>query len=120
MIEFAKLNADGLVIDVSLTSADDAPDEAAGIAYLSTLTGHANWRRSYPDGSARWHPASVGATYRKDLDAFVPQQPFPSWVLDQTAQDWIPPVPMPVGGGFYIWDETQGNWSEQPPGDAGA
>ena len=55
--------------------------------------------------------ASVGFTYRPDLDAFVPPQPFASWVLNETTGLWDAPVPMPEEGG-WTWNEDQQQWTE--------
>ena len=53
--------------------------------------------------------AGIGYTYRADIDAFVPPQPFPSWALDDDA-NWLPPVAMPTDGQRYVWDETTQTW----------
>lgn len=57
--------------------------------------------------------ASVGYTYREDLDAFIPPQPFPSWILDENTGQWEPPVPSPVGGSWE-WDEQSVSWVAVP------
>ena len=57
----------------------------------------------------RGNYAGIGYTYRADIDAFVPPQPFQSWTLDANAQ-WQPPVAMPIDGGMYSWDEATTAW----------
>ena len=48
--------------------------------------------------------------------AFIPPQPYPSWVLSQTTALWEPPVPMPTDGGPWQWDEATLSWTAfQPP-----
>jgi hypothetical protein len=54
--------------------------------------------------------ASVGYLYDVVLDAFIPPQPYPSWTLDNTTADWIPPTPMPTDGKMYFWNETTQTW----------
>ena len=54
--------------------------------------------------------ASVGFTYNVGLDAFVPPQPFPSWILNEETCLWSAPTPMPTEGGPYIWNETTQSW----------
>lgn len=63
----------------------------------------------------RGNCAGIGYTYRADIDAFVPPQPFPSWTLDSNFV-WQPPTPIPTGGTFekpYIWDESTQNWVQK-------
>jgi hypothetical protein len=56
--------------------------------------------------------AGIGYTYQADIDAFVPPQPFPSWLLNADAQ-WEPPTPMPTDGQMYSWDEDTTSWVAQ-------
>lgn len=53
--------------------------------------------------------AGIGYTYNADIDAFVPPQPFPSWVLNNETAQWEAPVAMPTEG-EWIWDEGSGGW----------
>lgn len=55
--------------------------------------------------------AGIGYTYREDIDAFVPPQPYSSWALDVNAQ-WQPPVAMPTDGKMYSWNEESQSWQE--------
>ena len=57
----------------------------------------------------RGNYAGIGYTYRSDIDAFVPPQPYASWTLDDNAQ-WQPPVAMPTDGGMYSWNEANQAW----------
>jgi hypothetical protein len=57
----------------------------------------------------RGNYAGIGYTYRAEIDAFVPPQPFPSWTLDINTQ-WQPPVAMPTDGNMYNWNETNQAW----------
>jgi hypothetical protein len=54
--------------------------------------------------------AGIGYTYDAIRDAFIPPQPYPSWVLNETTCLWEPPIPHPDGDGMYTWDEEQGEW----------
>ena len=56
--------------------------------------------------------AGIGYTYDIGRDAFIPQQPYPSWLLDEATCQWQAPVLMPSGDGLYRWDETAGKWVE--------
>lgn len=56
--------------------------------------------------------AGVGYTYDAAKDAFIPPQPFASWVLDSQTCLWNAPVAMPTDGKFYAWDEATTSWKE--------
>ena len=66
-------------------------------------------KRSRTDGF-RKNYAGVGYTYDAIRDAFIPQQPFPSWVLNEDTCLWDPPVPFPTDGQRYYWDEATTSW----------
>jgi hypothetical protein len=57
----------------------------------------------------RGNCAGIGYTYRADIDAFVPPQPYPSWTLDSNVV-WQPPVPIPTDNQQYIWNEINQAW----------
>jgi hypothetical protein len=57
----------------------------------------------------RGNCAGIGYTYREDIDAFAPPQPYPSWILDLNVV-WQAPTPMPTDGGMYSWDEATNSW----------
>ena len=66
-----------------------------------------------PDGEPqlRKNYAGIGYSYDKDLDAFIPPQPYPSWSLNQDTCLWEPPVPMPENDeSRYSWDEAAQQW----------
>jgi hypothetical protein len=55
--------------------------------------------------------ASPGCTYDADRDVFIPVKYYPSWVYDETVNNWIPPIPDPSNDeDSYYWDETSTNW----------
>ena len=56
--------------------------------------------------------AGIGYTYDEQRDAFIPPQPFASWVLNEDSCIWYAPVPMPTDGKFYAWDEATQTWIE--------
>jgi hypothetical protein len=58
----------------------------------------------------RGNYAGVGFKYDPTLDAFIPPQPFPSWVLDPKSFGWSAPVPYPSDGQSYEWDEDTKTW----------
>ena len=56
--------------------------------------------------------AGIGYTYDADRDAFIPPQPFASWVINEDTCLWEAPVEYPSDGKIYIWDEDATNWVE--------
>jgi len=60
----------------------------------------------------RFNYAGIGFTYDPDRDAFIPPQPFDSWVLDEATCLWTAPIPYPADGGEYVWDEATTDWLE--------
>jgi len=56
--------------------------------------------------------AGIGYAYDASRDAFIPQKPYSSWLLDEATCQWEAPVPMPEDGGRYRWDEAAGEWVE--------
>lgn len=57
--------------------------------------------------------AGIGFTYDTVRDAFIPPQPYTSWVLNEDTCNWDPPVPYPSDGQLYQWDEDQLAWTEK-------
>jgi hypothetical protein len=58
----------------------------------------------------RMNYAGIGYTYDTIRDAFIPPQPYVSWVLNDSTCLWEAPVPMPDDGQLYQWDEELGQW----------
>ena len=56
--------------------------------------------------------AGVGYTYDSERDAFIPPQPYASWVLDDASCLWTAPVAMPSDDKQYNWDEETKSWVE--------
>lgn len=54
--------------------------------------------------------AGIGFIYDSVRDAFYPQQPYPSWVLNEQTCLWESPVPYPNDNKIYTWNEEQINW----------
>ncbi len=74
--------------------------------------GAASCKRTSYNNNIRKNYAGIGYTYDTERDAFIAPRPFPSWTLDEATCRWQAPVPMPVDGGPWIWDETTLSWTE--------
>ena len=56
--------------------------------------------------------AGIGYTYDAGRDAFIPPQPFPSWLLNEDTCLWAAPIPYPSDGKVHNWDEENTVWVE--------
>ncbi len=56
--------------------------------------------------------AGVGFTYDAIRDAFIPPQPYTSWVLDEDTCLWDSPIAYPTDDLMYSWDEDTLAWIE--------
>ena len=111
MAHFAKLDDNNFVIDVNVVNndvLDSNNEESSGIAFLIDWSnGYTNWKQTSYNGKFRKQYAGIGYFYDAEADVFVAPKPFESWVLDSN-YDWQAPIPKPEG--FYVWDESLGNW----------
>ena len=118
MAHFAELDANNVVLRVIVVGNKDTSDangvekEYIGAAFCERLFG-GTWKQTSYNGNIRKNYAGIGYTYREDIDAFVPPQPYPSWILNDKAQ-WEAPVAMPTDGKRYSWDEQNLSWVEVP------
>ena len=129
MAHFAKLDANNVVIFVTLGRQEDDGQEAA----LTARTGDVYKQTSYntrggvhyqADGTPsadqskafRKNYAGLGYTYDAGRDAFIPPKPYNSWVLNETTCLWDAPVAYPTDIGTpenpkrYTWDEDTTSW----------
>jgi hypothetical protein len=112
---FAKIDENNTVVEVCVVNNDvitvnGIEYEAAGISFMQSITGHANWRQTSYNSSFRKNYAAPGYSYDVSRDAFVPPQPFASWVLEESTCRWQPPVAAPSDGNAYSWDEDSKSW----------
>lgn len=56
--------------------------------------------------------AGIGFTYDPVRDAFIPPKHYQSWVLNEDTCLWEPPIPMPIDGNHYAWDESTISWKK--------
>jgi hypothetical protein len=99
-----------VVANKDTADANGVEKEYIGAAFCEKLFG-GTWKQTSYNGTIRKNYAGIGYTYNADIDAFVPPQPYPSWVLNNDTAQWEAPVPMPEGG-MYSWDEDTGSWIE--------
>lgn len=125
MAHFAQLDENNVVTQVIVIDnnecldADGKESEIVGIGFCSKLFG-GNWKQTSYNKKIRKNYAVVGFVYNKELDAFIPPKPYPSWSLNETTCRWEPPVPLPLNNisstsektKKYEWDESALNWKE--------
>jgi hypothetical protein len=116
MAHFAQLNDQNIVMQVIVVAneellVDGIESEAKGIEFCQSLLA-GNWKQTSYSSKIRKNYAGIGYTYDSIRDAFIPPQPYPSWVLVEETCQWNPPVEMPTDGKRYVWDESTINWIE--------
>ena len=106
MAHYAFIDENKIVTEVIVGN-----DETTGDweTYYGNLRGQRCIRTSY-NNNIRYNYAGIGYTYDEDRDAFIPPQPYPSWVLNEDTCLWEAPVTYPTGGNNYSWDENSQNW----------
>lgn len=118
MAHYAFLDDNNIVVDVIVGRNEDEVVE--GVSDWETHYGEARHQRcvrtSY-NGNIRKNYAGIGHIYDEGRDAFIPPQPFPSWVLNETTCLWDAPVVYPDDGQDYVWDEGTTSWVQIDLGD---
>lgn len=121
MAHFAKLDENNIVLEVNvvdnsvLLDENGVENEQKGIDFLISWSGgYTNWKQTSYNNSFRKHYACIGYTYDYQRDAFIPSQPYPSWILREEDCVWIPPKPYPTTTSnifeTYCWSEEILDW----------
>lgn len=113
MSHFAKVT-NGIVTQVIVAEAeffDTFVDSSPGQWIQTSYNTHGG---QHPEGRPlRKNYAGIGFTYDAELDAFIPPQPYASWILNNNTCLWESPTAMPTDGKDYNWNESQQQWIEQ-------
>jgi len=119
MAHFVRLDSiTNKVLLVNVISDSDCLDEngneseSAGISFCKSLwAGEDNdWKQTSYNGTIRKNFGAVGHTYDETRDAFIPPQPYNSWILNESTCLWESPVDYPQDGEVYRWDEETTSW----------
>jgi len=113
MAHYAKV-VNGIVTKVIVAEADffnTFVDDSAGQWIQTSYNTHGG-QHTLGGTPLRKNFAGIGYTYDKEKDAFIPPQPFASWILNETTCLWEAPVAYPNDGKEYIWNESITNWTE--------
>lgn len=122
MAHFAKVR-DGIVEQVIVaepdffdTFVDNTPGEWIQTSYNTRGGIHYEPNSDTPSAdqskALRYNYAGVGFSYDTQKDAFIPPQPYPSWLLNEESCLWEPPIPHPNDGNPYHWNEETQTWDE--------
>ena len=118
MSHFAQINEDNIVIEVIVAEQDFIDSGVVGdpskwiqTSYNTHNGIHYDKDGTPDDGIAiRGNYATLGCVYDPVLDIFYPPQSFSSWVFNIETLTWDSPIPYPIDGNAYYWDETIKNW----------
>jgi hypothetical protein len=110
MAHYAFLNENNIVTEV-ITGID----ETELIEGLQPEIWYGNFKnqickRTSYNNNYRKNYAGIGYSYDSVRDAFIPPQPFQSWVLNESTCRWEAPIPYPVDENIYKWDEDNQQW----------
>jgi len=117
MAHFAELNENNEVLRVIVVANPELIDEngdeqeSLGVAFCTQLFG-GTWKQTSYNNNMRKNFAGIGFTYDVDRDAFIPPQPYSSWILNESTCQWGPPTPRPADTGMYVWNEETTSWDE--------
>lgn len=119
MSHFAEINEDNIVQRVIVADQSYIDTGTLGDPNKWIQTSYNTWGNQHPENRPfRKNFAGIGFTYDPIRDAFIPPQPFPSWILDEATCLWHPPVPYPTDTPIiYRWNEDLINWEpiDNPP-----
>jgi len=119
MAHFSEIGIDGKVLRTIVVSNADTTDtngveqEAIGAAFCKQLFGGV-WKQTSYNKKFRKNFACAGYTYDAEKDAFIPPQPFASWLFDEDTYGWYAPSSYPTDGKSYMWDESTTSWTALP------
>ena len=123
MAHYAYLDENSIVTQV-IVGKDEGEDGVDWEQYYGAVrTSYNTHGGQHANGGTpfRYNYAGIGYTFSDAPEwaaqggAFIPPQPFPSWVLNPETALWDAPVPMPSEGGPWAWDEGTLSWIEVQP-----
>lgn len=129
MAHYAKLDENNMVIEINAIDNDQEEElgETGVVEWLLAGWGGVDWKKTSYNTYGNVHSgggtpfrknyAGIGFTFDSERDAFIPPQPFPSWLLIEDTCQWEAPTPRPElsteeeeRGARYWWDEETESW----------
>jgi hypothetical protein len=117
MAHYAFLNENNIVTEV-IVGKNEGEEGVDWEAHYGAFRGQPCKRTSYNTHGGvhssggtpyRKNYAGIGYTFDAGRDAFVPPQPYVSWLINETTCLWEPPVARPTEG-KWSWDEETTSW----------
>ena len=112
MSYFAKINENNIVEQVVVAESAEWCEANIGGTWIQTSYNTSGGVHHAGGTPLRKNYAGIGYTYDPILDAFIPPNPYASWLLNEETCLWEPPIPKPVDGKSYDWDEVNQKWVE--------
>ena len=122
MAHYAFLDTNNIVTEV-IVGKDEGEDGIDWEQHYGEFRGQTCKRTSYNTSAGahknggtpyRKNYAGIGYAYDAGRDAFIPQKPFASWLLNETSCVWESPISYPTDDKRYSWNEEQLAWVEMP------
>ena len=121
MAHYAYLNDDNVATQVIVGKDETDTSHDWEDYYGAKRTSYNTFGGQHANGGTpfRYNYAGIGYTFSDAPEwsaqggAFIPPQPYPSWVLNPDTALWEPPIPMPTSG-RWVWDDPSQSWVEYP------
>ena len=119
MAHYAFLDTNNIVTEV-IVGKDEGEDNTDWEVHYGNFRNQVCKRTSYNTSGGihssggipyRKNYAGIGYIYDEQRDAFIPQKPYASFILNEDTCLWEPPVPYPTDGEQYTWNEEDLQWS---------
>ena len=119
MAHYSFLNENNIVTEV-IVGKNEGEDNTDWEVHYGNFRGQVCKRTSYNTSGGihssggipyRKNYAGIGYIYDEQRDAFIPQKPYASFILNEDTCLWEPPVPYPTDGEQYTWNEEDLQWS---------
>ena len=130
MAHYTFLDNNNIVTEV-IVGKDEGEDNTDWEVHYGNFRGQVCKRTSYNTSGGihssggtpfRKNYAGIGYSYDEQRDAFIPQKPYPSWILNEDTCLWEAPVIKPelteaevFAGSSYRWDEETLDWILETP-----
>ena len=126
MAHYSFLDTNNIVTEV-IVGKDEGEENIDWEVHYGNFRGQVCKRTSYNTSGGqhnnggtpfRKNYAGIGYTYDEQRDAFIPQKPYASFILNEDTCLWEPPVPYPTDGERYLWHEEELEWVLQTLDDS--
>ena len=117
MAHFSQLDSNNKIIQLIVVNNDildesGVENEQLGIDFCKGLYGEDTvWVQTSFNENFRYNFGLINSTYNVENDAFIHEQPYPSWTLDENFQ-WQPPIEQPEGTPYWAWNEEEQQWDD--------